>query len=275
MAIKQRFEDCPYNCNIEGKILDPNTGKMVPCPHCYAIKKELLEKGMAVEEDTGEQLMLSTLLGVNSRYLTEVFVYDSVIPESERAFIEEDSYEMQRRDAEELYNAMVLGMKPDKSYCFGISIKGRLDRFVYPMLAKAYKNGLTVAKCISCSEFSRLQLRMNEDLDAYINSDIVIMVLNDGCSNGDLAAAKGLMQSRALRGNPTVFVSTWTIEACSAVLSSKNDDQSLFMAYPSFVFYRRGSGNRSNYINNILGVKNGYAPQHEDGRGVSLKDLQI
>ena len=272
MAIKHHFDDCPYGCNVEGKILNPNDGKMVPCPHCSEIKRRLLEQGMAMEENTVQEVKLNTLLGVNSKYLSEVFVYDTLIPESELVFIETDSIEAQRRESEELYNAMVLGMKPEKSYCFGISIKGRLDRFVYPMLAKAYMNGLSVAKCISCSEFSRLQLRMNEDLDDYINSDITIMVINDGCTNGDIAAAKGLMQSRALRGNPTIFVSTWTIEACSALLGSTRDDSSMFMAYPSFVCYKKGRGGRSSYINNILGERNGYSASCE-GQGVSISDI--
>lgn len=272
MAIKNHFDDCPYGCNTEGKILNPNDGKMIPCPYCSEKKKRLLEQGMAVEEHTDKEVKLNTLLGVNSKYLSEVFVYDTIIPESERVFIEGASMDYQKQVAEELYNAFVLGMKPDRSYCFGISIKGRLDRFVYPMLAKAYMNGLSVAKCISCSEFSRLQLRMNEDLDDYINSDIAMMVINDGCTNGDLACAKGLMQSRALRGNPTVFVSTWTIEACSALLGGRSDDSTMFMAYPSFVEYRKSNGKRSNYINNILGEKNGYSEAPE-GYGVSISDI--
>lgn len=274
MAIKNHFDDCPYACNVEGKILNPNDGKMISCPHCSAIKRRLLEQGMAVEETTEKEVKLNTLLGVNSKYLSEVFVYDTLIPESELVFIEDASIDAQRHEAEELYNALVLGMKPDKSYCFGISIKGRIDRFVYPMLAKAYMNGLSVAKCISCSEFSRLQLRMNEDLDDYINSDIAVMVINDGCTNGDIAAAKGLMQSRALRGNPTIFISTWTIEACSGLLGSVKDDSTLFMAYPSFVSYRKGKGQRSNYINNILGERNSYSSSSgNQGQGVSISDI--
>ena len=271
MAIKMHFDDCPYGCNQEGKILNPNNGKMIPCPHCSEKRKRMLEQGLAMEENTDKEVKLNTLLGVNSKYLSETFVYDSVIPESELVFIDDASVESQRREAEELYSAMVLGMKPDKSYCFGISIKGRIDRFVYPMLAKAYMNGLSVAKCISCSEFSRLQLRMNEDLDDYINSDIAVMVINDGCTNGDLACAKGLMQTRALRGNPTIFVSTWTVEACSALLGSRAEDETMFMAYPSFVGYRKRSGKQSNYINNILGERNSYGG--EQGRGVSISEL--
>lgn len=275
MGIKMHWDDCPYGCNYEGKILNPNDGKMIPCPHCSEKRKRLLAQGMAVEENSEKEVKLNTLLGVNSRYLSEVFVYDTIIPESERVFIEDASIEYQRSEAEELYNAMVLGMKPDKSYCFGISIKGRIDRFVYPMLAKAYMNGLSVAKCISCSEFSRLQLRMNEDLDDYINSDIAVMVINDGCTNGDIAAAKGLMQSRALRGNPTVFVTTWTVEACSGLLGSVREDATMFMAQPVFVGYRKSKGGHSNYINNILGERNGYgsAVSAPKGQGVSIGDL--
>lgn len=272
MAVKNHFEDCPYGCNREGKILDPNNGKMIPCPYCSQKKKELLDKGLAVEEFSEKEVKLNTVLGVNSRYLSEIFVYDTIIPESERIFIEDSSIENQRTDAEELYNYMVLGMKPENSYCFGISIKGRLDRFIYPMLAKAYMNGLSVAKCISCSEFSRLQLRMNEDISEYINSDIAIMIINDGCTNGDIAAAKGLMQTRALKGNPTIFVSTWTIEACSALLVSRNDDDTMFMAKPCFIRYKSRNGKQSSYINGILGEQNSYTKHHE-GVGVSISDL--
>jgi hypothetical protein len=272
MAIKNHFDDCPYGCNNEGKVLDPTRGAMVPCPHCSAIKKDLLSKGLAVEEYTEVPVSLSSLLGVNSKYLTEVFVYDSVIPESERVFLEDNSYQTQKKEAEELYHQLVLGAKPDKSYCFGISIKGRLDRFAYPMLAKAYMSGLSVAKCVSCSDYSRLQLRMNDDLDDYLNSDIAIVVINDGCTNGDLAVVKGLMQSRALRGNPTIFLSTWTIEACSGLLSSRSDESSMFMAYPSFVSYKGSSSKRSSYINGLLGVANSYSVKTE-GPGVSISSL--
>lgn len=275
MAIKMHWDDCPYGCNYEGKILNPNNGQMVPCPHCSERRKTLLAQGMAMEENTEKEVKLNTLLGVNSRYLSEVFVYDTIIPESERVFLDDGSVENQRSEAEELYNAMVLGMKPEKSYCFGISVKGRIDRFVYPMLAKAYMNGLSVAKCISCSEFSRLQLRMNEDLDDYINSDIVVMVINDGCTNGDIAAAKGLMQSRALKGNPTIFVSTWTVEACSGLLGNRGEDYTMFMAQPVFVGYRKSKGKHSNYINNILGERNSYGGStgQQQGQGVSISNL--
>lgn len=272
MAIKNHFEDCPYGCNAEGKLLDPNSGKMIPCPYCSGKKKSLLDEGLAVEEFTEKEVKLNTLLGVNSKYLSEVFVYDTVIPDSERIFLDEDSVAFQKEEAESLYNSLVLGIKPENSYCFGISIKGRLDRFVYPLLAKAYMNGLSVAKCISCSEFSRLQLKMNDEIDDYLNSDIVIMIINDGCTKGDIATAKGLMQTRALKGNPTLFVSTWTVEACSALLGSKSEDSTMFMARPSFVMYKKRSGKTSSYINGILGEENSYSRSDEEC-GVSFADL--
>ena len=269
--IKNHFDDCPYDCNVEGKILNPNNGKMIPCPHCSKIKAELLRKGVAVEETTEKEVKLSSLLGVKSQFLSDKFVYESLIPEDELVYLEEASVDMQRKDAEELYNELILGNKPANSLCFGISIKGRIDKFVYPMLVKAYIGGLSVAKCISCSEFSRMQLKMNDDIDSYIGSDIVVMVINEGCTNGDIACAKGLMQSRALRGNPTVFVSTWSVEACSALLVSKMSEDTMFMAKPSFVKYKSRAGKASGYINNILGEKNAYS--QNEGRGVSISDL--
>lgn len=270
MKLRNHFDDCPYGCNENGMLLDTNSGKMIPCPHCSKRKKELISKGVA-ETEENDVLPLSSLLGIENAYLTDRFFYDSVVPEGESVFIEPESLDQQRDIADDLYLSLSVGNLPEYSMCFGISIKGRIDRFAYPMLAKAYLSGITVGKFISCSEFNRLVFKMNESVDDLYSCDLLLMLINDGSNLAEISSAKGLMQTRALKGKPTIFITTWTIEACSGLLSGYGDE-SLFLAKPVFLKYRTSKKHKtSNYINNLLGVENESFSEEEGG--VSLDDL--
>lgn len=287
MKIRNRFDDCPYHCNDSGSILDTVAGKMIPCPYCSEKKKQMMKDGHVEVEDEEISLPLAKVLGIDAEFLNDTFAYKSVIPEAELLFIDEESVKKQSDTAEELYLGLTVGRLPSESYCFGISIKGRAERFAYPMLAKAYMSGLTVGRFISCSEFSRVSLDSKEDVLDFYNVDFLMMLINEGCLQSDLAAAKGLMQARALKGKPTVFVTTWTVESCSLFLGySDNDSKSL--ATPVFLEYKTTKKKgHSHYINKILGVENGfvqagdsgsgnYTEEAEDsgsGRRISMKDL--
>lgn len=148
--------------------------------------------------------------------------------------------------------------------------KGRVDRFVYPLLAKAYLSGLTVSKFISCTDYNRMLVNMSYELDEMYSNDVVIMLICDGSSKADIAAAKGLMQSRALRGKATVFVTTWSVEACSILLGFWNDP-SLFMATAVFLEYKSSGKNKhSHYINQLTGVENKVVKSND----VSVEDYE-
>lgn len=290
MELVRGFDDCPYNCS-SGKVLDRVQRKLIPCPYCSKKKKELADKGFA-ETVEGNVEMLSTILGVENDYMKAVFSYDATVPDGERLYIEKESIERQKSIAEELYLGLTVGQKPDRSYCFGLGNKGRVDRFVYPLLAKAYLSGLTVSKFLSCTDYNRMLVNMSYELGSLYSNDIVIMMICDGSSKADIAAAKGLMQSRALRGLATVFVTTWSIEACSVLLGFWGES-SLFLATGVFLEYKSSGRNRhSRYINQLTGVENGTVDSGEvekyDGgydfevsekkveiepRGVTMKEL--
>ena len=166
-------------------------------------------------------------------------------------------------------------------YCFGISIKGRVDRLAYPLLAKAYLSGYKIGRFITCSELSRLQLRGDDELDRLLENDLQLVMIGEGSTKGEISCGKGLMQTRALRGKPTIFITTWTIEASSLLLGYADEEENLFLAKPVFVRYKN-SGKRSNYINQLTGVENsrfsegtpvGEFPIAEDSVGYSISDL--
>lgn len=263
--IKRRFEECPYRCNDNGNILDTNQGKMIPCPYCSEKKKAMMKDGLVEVEGEEVSLPLAQILGIENEFLNDRFVYSSVIPEAELLFIDEESVEKQSEIAEELYLGLTIGNLPTESLCFGISIKGRAERFAYPMLAKAYMSGLSVGKFISCTEFNRISLDAKEDIMDFYNVDFLMMLINEGCLQSDLASAKGLMQARALKGKPTVFVTTWTIESCSLFLGYwDNDSKSL--ATPVFVEYKTSKKKgHSHYINKIMGVENNFVNSGSEG----------
>ena len=267
MIAKNHFEDCPYHCNDKGMLLDTIAGKMIPCPHCSTRKKELLREGY-IESDEDVQVSVTEALGIKSEFLSTKFIYESVIPDGERVFFEEKSMEWQKEMAEELYLGLTVGTLPEESMCFGLAVKGRVDRFAFPMLAKAYMSGLVVSRLISCSEWYRMRLNLSDEVEEFLNSDFLIMLLDEGFTLAEIASAKGLMQSRALKGKPTIFVTTWTIEACSELLGFK-EESSCFIAKPIFVKYKSGK-KHSRYINNLFGQEN---ESMEYGKGVSMMDL--
>ena len=280
MSIKNHFEDCPYDCNAMGKLLDVNTGKMVDCPHCSKLKKELLAKGEVIEEDRGET-PLAEVLGIKSKYLSQNYVFDGLIPDGEKLFLEGDSVDFLKTETERLYNKLTLGELPESSYCFGISIKGRVDRLAYPLLAKAYLSGYKIGRFITCSELSRLQLRGDDEIDRLLENDLQLVMIGEGSTKGEISCGKGLMQTRALRGKPTIFITTWTIEASSLLLGYADEEENLFLAKPVFVRYKN-SGKRSNYINQLTGVENsrysegtpvGEFPTADGSVGYSISDL--
>ena len=274
MAARIRFEECPYGCNASAKILDVDTGTMKDCPYCSSKRKTLMKEGVAIEDSTGQVEDLWKVLGIPQRYITDKFVYDSVIAEHERRWLEEESLERQQEEIEGIIDELLLNELPEYSLCIGLPIGGRVENVIYPILATAYKNGFSIAKCISSAQYGRMVLKQSDELEDYFTKDIVVILINEGASYGDISMVKGLLQTRGLSGLPTILVTTWKIEACSALLSSVSDDKSLFLAYPAFVSYVSSGRNHSSYINGLLGVDNGvYTESEEAVGGTSISDL--
>lgn len=253
--MKLGYDNCPYHCS-NGQVFDYQLRKMIPCPSCSEKRKELADEGLAESED-GDIKPLARILGIDNPYLKAKFIYGSVIPEGERIFLEEDSVKRQKDVLEDIYLGLSIGELPSRSYCIGLGNKGSIDKLAYPLLAKAYLSGLSVAKFISCGEYNRMCVNMDSRVEDYYNKDFVMILIPDGASKADIASAKGLMQTRALSGKPTIFVTTWVIEACS-ILLGYYESESYFLACGVFVQYKvsKNGKKHSKYINQLTGVEN-------------------
>ena len=91
-----------------------------------------------------------------------------------------------------------------------------------------------------------------------------MVMIQDGASKADILSAKGLMQSRALKGKGTIFVTTWSIEACSILLGYFGEE-TFFLASGSFVEYKVSKKKKhSAYINQLTGVENELFVEDDD-----------
>jgi hypothetical protein len=250
-------------------LLDDNLGKLVACPYCSAKRKELARDGEAEVEEYENPINLADALGIRSKFLTDKLIYENIIPDGELLFIEDESIEKQRDAIEKLYYGLSAGELPDSSMCFGISIKGRAELLAFPLLSKAYQSGLKVCPFISCTEYNHAMIAETINVLDFYNADLVVMLLNEGATRADLAIAKGLLQARGIKDKPTIFITTWTVEACSGLLGYfGNSGYSL--ATPVFLEYHTSKQKgHTKYINQLLGVVNGVV--NEEGDEMSME----
>ena len=234
---------CSYNCS-NGRIFDVNIQSWVPCPECSQKKSEEFSKN---SEEITEKL------GIDGSALSGVLVPEAVIPLNERGYVEDKSFDDLSDKLNEIYSRLIQGKTIKQSYCFGIGVKGKVKELVFPLQKAAYTSGLNVVKFISAIGLSQMLLKQSLPENLFVG-DLCIILINEGCSKADVSACKGVMQERAVNELGTVFVTTWSVEACSNLLGY-SDNEDCYLAKPVFIKYKY-SEKHSNYINDLFGVEN-------------------
>ena len=209
MAVKIRFDDCPYNCNPEGKLLDSVTGNLVNCPYCSKKRRDLLVSEAKIQvddaslkgilnEDTIEKINkgevgvsnnvdIEVVLGLkNVHYLSDLFSYDAVVSPAVQRKYDSKRVEMHKSALNKLYEQLCLGELPEYSYCIGLPDTAKLNYLIYPYMIKSYLAGLSIAKCVSAADFTYRYINGTLDdeikMQDYFDCDIVIMVIQSGVS---------------------------------------------------------------------------------------------
>lgn len=236
-------EKCKYNCS-NGRIFDPNIQSWVVCPECKGKKMKELDEHPEKSQE---------LFGISAEDLSGVLVPEAIIPRNERGYLEDESFKTLSDTLKEIYAKLNQGNSLKESYCFGLGVKGKVNELIYPLQKVGYSSGLSISKLVTAIGLSQMLLSQSIDEDLF-SSDLCIVLINEGCSKADVSACKGLMQERASRGLGTIFVTTWSVEACSNLLGYY-EESDLYLAKPVFVKYKY-SEKKSNYINNLYGVDN-------------------
>jgi hypothetical protein len=212
--LKQSFPDCPYHC-YNGELMDRKAHKMYPCPYCEEQRKKIA-KGATTDVEvfdkkTGRRTTLqktfAELIGIEGRNISHKFIWEAVIHETERKYITPDSLKFLEENLTEVYNHIVMGKRPKKSYVFGLGYKGDPELIMHPMLARAYMEGLTICKPLTTLDL----LYRSIEYDSFreeLTADICFVLLLPNGVKAQVSEAKALMEARSVKGLPTIFITT-------------------------------------------------------------------
>lgn len=252
------LEDKQCGCD-NGFIFNFITRKNEQCPTCRQRRKDQI-KTETLEDVEGT---LEEMLGFGKRVLNKEYEFASVVTDAERIFLTSESMDKVEAEIDELYGTIVNNETVGESKCFGLGIKGNVERLVFPLLVKAWENGYTVHRLVTALEYNRMVNKEDVEVEEMLQKDILFIWINDGCSSREIDSVKGLMQTRSVKGKATFLVTTWLIQACSGLLFSL-DEPVTGLAKPVFVEYKtsENNGTDSSYIQRLKGVKNTSA----DGR---------
>ena len=259
------FQDCPHNCNSEGKLFDRGLRRMINCPYCEQKRKELTDGGEVVTED-GKSNSLHKDLGFSDEYLSSYYEFDNLVSDYERPLLVETSLEIVRLEIDALRGILLRGDLPEKSYCFGLGRKGLVDRLAFPLLASAYEKGSHIGKFLASRVYYSMYLQ-DKDLQEYYDLDLLVVLVNSGSSYKELMCIRGLMESRAVAGKSTIFVTNNDIDEVLLLLGSV-DEPSLYLASPYFMERKSTVGNHSYASDSLRGTS-----QSKD-LGISMADLK-
>lgn len=259
------FNDCPHNCNANGQLFDRGLKMMVNCPYCKQKRKELV-KGGEVVSDKGETTSLHKELGFSDEYLSSYYNFDDLVSSYERPLLVESSLGIVDSEINALRGILLRGDLPEKSYCFGLGRKGSVDRLAFPLLASSYEKGGHVGKFLASRVYYSLYMQ-DKDLQEYYDLDLLVVLVNSGSSYRELMCVRGLMESRAVAGKSTIFVTNNDIDEVLLLLGSV-DEPSLYLASPYFMERTKNVGNHSYASDNLRGTS-----QSKD-LGISMADLK-
>ena len=259
------FNDCPHNCNANGQLFDRGLKMMVNCPYCEQKRKELVRGGEVVS-DKGETTSLHKELGFSDEYLSSYYNFDDLVSSYERPLLVESSLGIVDSEINALRGILLRGDLPEKSYCFGLGRKGSVDRLAFPLLASAYEKGGHVGKFLASRVYYSLYMQ-DKDLQEYYDLDLLVVLVNSGSSYRELMCVRGLMESRAVAGKSTIFVTNNDIDEVLLLLGSV-DEPSLYLASPYFMERTKNVGNHSYASDNLRGTT-----QSKD-LGISMADLK-
>lgn len=241
--------NCPYRCNGQNRYLDRGTAQLVACPHCTEKAEEFVsEPSVEMYQHFGFPTNLNITQHLDIDLLFPDYELDRLTPQSVSDF---------KSFLESLWSNLKRGILPERSLCIGMGIKGRFSDLVFPLLAASYTSGLTTHPVVLSADLLRWKLEENMDaLEEVHSAQTVIVFIEEGSTRVQLHAVKGLMQIRALRGLPTIIVTTWSVNSVNVLLD--NDPHAGYsLAEPHFVIYKSSEYERySAYSLGILGLNN-------------------
>lgn len=189
-------------CGGSRSKIDPATNKLAPCPRCVTPETAdaVNEQGVMPEY---------VLLGFSKPVaLTDKLNTSLVFTEKESRKYSDESIKHMKRILVNLNVALKNREELTSSYIIGLPTYSDLQNVLYPMMLAALRGGYKVPPWISSTEV-RQASRSNygQFVDTYqrlLNAEIAFVVVEAGSSPASIESVYGLIQTRGLRGYPTL-----------------------------------------------------------------------
>lgn len=214
--------ECKYGC-IDGLYFEPNQRRKLPCPDCSKDRAKNIRIGLGYSENYDENgvpdmVSLQEIVGFP---VTDVDRYDfEKVLSRENARSVKSGLNETMSMMQEIMDKAALGVSLPDSYVVGLNSKCNLKHFVASIILSYYKSSGKTYKALSIKDYLALAKTRTDMLnyadyeehhkiwDKIHSARCLVVFLTSGGNREEIESAKGLMQSRALKGEGTVFVTT-------------------------------------------------------------------
>lgn len=212
-------------CKGKGKVFDYTRNHFVDCPECT--KKRIMDISVGNNE--------SLNFGLECPDLKPDFSYNAMI-QNEWFRYTADSQSKQKKEITDCIESLQAKKLPKYSICFGIGDNSRPDILAYSMASAGYIAGLSVAPVITCRKLFEFSLAQRKEVNTYLESDVVILIVPTNPTRASLLHCVGIMQERAMNNKPTFFITTYEESKCEYILTpSESKKNSLWKAKRVFL----------------------------------------
>lgn len=209
------FKDCPNRC-IDGYIIDPYTHKKTICAYCRDKRKTALRDNLVSSDN---QKSIEDILNLPKSFTGVDFNIDTIIPESEKKLLEQESYLSVIKELKELSKMVKSGNLPNHSYMFNLGKKVYEGNYIYSLLASSYIAGLTTCPLVSAYDIVNIRnlaengmadLELSLSYKDLLTKQLLVVDIEAGATTNSILVVKGVMQLRARKELATViFTNQW------------------------------------------------------------------
>ncbi|MEC2463344.1 hypothetical protein P9X10_00335 [Bacillus cereus] len=192
----------PHRCN-NGMVWNRKLKKRIPCEICKRERKNEVRDGI-VNEQTGNRESLAVHLGIDKRYISDLYESDRIIGKTDLHYLESNSVGEFNAVVDALMAGLLGGQLPETSFIMYAGRHAKLQELAYCILSSAYKGLLTVSRILTARE-----IRVNkykEDFDEYYKKDVVVVIMTDDADSVTFGEVQGFMQERSLNNKPTIVL---------------------------------------------------------------------
>ncbi|PHE64384.1 hypothetical protein COF68_05980 [Bacillus toyonensis] len=187
-----------------GKVFTDSTRTaMMPCPDCQREKKNEVRDGM-VNPETGKTESLASILGLNKKFVTDMYSDENIIGSADKYYIDHSSLIEFNAVVEAVTSNLTMGNLPDTSLIMYAGRHAKLHELAYCFQASAHKGLMKVGRALTPRDI--IVNKYKEDFSEFYEHDLAIVIMTDDADSIAFSEVQGFMQNRSYNNNPTIVL---------------------------------------------------------------------